>query len=71
MNLPRDAVPWAGDEPEELRDTEDKVVDLGNEEKEQRLGEVRLNANNSEGHAGQVAERVSRERACGVPTSCE
>ena len=55
------------DEAEQLRARQDEVEDLRKEEEQERLGEVRLNADDGESHAGEIAERIAWECACGVP----
>ncbi len=56
-----------GDEAEELRGGVDEVEDLGDEEQEERLGEVAEDADDGEDHAREVAVGVSDEDARGVP----
>jgi hypothetical protein len=50
-----------------LRAREDKVEYLWEEEKKKRFREVGLDPYDREGHAGNVAQRVSRKRRCWVP----
>lgn len=68
-HAPRDTVPWARHQTEQLRARQDKVEDLGEEEQEQRLGVVRLNSYDCEGHACYVAERVAGKRTGGIPAT--
>ena len=56
-------------ESKQLGTGEDKVEDLWEKKEEQRLGKVRLDAHDSECHAGNVAERVTWECARGIPVS--
>jgi hypothetical protein len=54
-------------ESKQLRTTEQKVEDLGDEEEKKRFGVVALDGDDGERHAGEVAESVSGERSSGVP----
>ena len=54
-------------EPEELWAREHEVEDLREEEEQERLAEVRLDPDDGERHARDVAQRVAWERAGGVP----
>lgn len=55
-------------ESKQLRTTEQKVEDLGDEEEEERLRVVALDCDDSEGHAGKVAEGISRECPSRIPS---
>ena len=63
----RQSVAWARDEPEELRNAVDKVEDLGNQEEDQRLGEVAEDADDNEDHASEITVGISHENSCRVP----
>ena len=60
-------MPRTRHQPKELRARQDKVEDLREEEQEERLAEVRLDPDDSECHARDVAEGVAREGAGWVP----
>ena len=68
-DAPRDAMSRARHKAEELRTRKDEVENLWEEEEEQRLAEVRLDADDGEGHACYVAERVAGKRTGGIPTT--
>jgi len=60
-------MPRTWHQPKELRTREYKVEDLGHEEEEQSLGEMCLDSNYCKRHTSDIAEGVTRERACGIP----
>lgn len=62
-----ETVARAGDQVEELRDAVEEVEGLGDEEEEERLGEVAEDAADGEDHAREVAVGVADEDAGGVP----
>jgi hypothetical protein len=61
------SVSGARQELKQLRNRVQKVQDLWYEEHQQRLAEVRMDTNNSEGHAREVAVSVSHEYLRGEP----
>ena len=65
--IPRHAMPRAWDQAEQLGARQDEIENLRQEEQEKCLGEVCLDADDRESHAGHIAKRVSWERACRVP----
>lgn len=56
----------AGDDVEELGSRVDKVEDLGQEQEDERLAEMTLDADHDEDHAGKVAVGVSDKDVGGV-----
>ena len=64
---PRDPVPRARNQAEQLGYGEDEIEYLGYEEQKQGLGEMGLNSDNCKSHSSQIAESVAWECACGVP----
>ena len=60
-------MPRTWHQPKELRAREDEVEDLREEEQEERLAEVRLDPDDGERHARDVAEGVAGEGAGWVP----
>ncbi len=67
LDSPWHAMPRAGDQPKQLRAREHEVEYLRDEEQQERLGEMGLDAHDSESHSCHVAECVPGEGACGVP----
>jgi len=65
---PWNAVPRTRHEAEELRAREKEVENLWEEEQEQSLGKVSLNADDRKGHAGEVTEGIPRESSSWVPS---
>ena len=66
-DAPGHAVARAGDQPEELGAGQDEVEDLREEEEEEGLRIMCLDAHDGERHARHVAERVAGENTRGVP----
>lgn len=60
---------WTSDETEQLGHAEYKVEDLGDEEQEQRLGEMRLDRDDRERHPGKVAKGVPYKGSSWVPVT--
>lgn len=58
---------WTRNDSGELRNGVEEVENLGEEEEEESFGEMSEDTNDGEGHAGEVAEGVSDERAGGIP----
>ena len=51
---------------EKLREGEEKVRDLGEEEEAEGFGEVPVHANNGKSHAGKITEGVTNKGTGGV-----
>lgn len=60
-------VPWAFHEPKKLRTGEYEIEHLGNEEQDESFGEVALDSDSGEGHAGEVTKGVAGEGFGRIP----
>lgn len=56
---------------EDLRDGQEKIEDLRNEEEKHSLGEMAENGDDGEGHSGEIAKRVTDEHTRGIPVESE
>jgi len=59
------------DQLEKLREGEEEVRDLGEEEEAEGFGEVTVHTNNGKGHPGKITEGVTHEGAGGVEVVVE
>lgn len=68
LGVPGNTMPGTRYQPEKLRTREQEVEYLRDEEQQERLGEVGLDADHRKRHARDVAERIAGKRARGIPT---
>ena len=64
---PRQPVPRTGDNPQKLRERDEGVEELGDEEEHEGLAEVPEDGGDGEGDAGEVGEGIPDEHAAWLP----
>jgi len=67
VGVPRQSMSGTRHEVEELRNGEDEVEDLWDEEEQHRLTEVAEDGDDSERHSGKVAVGVADKHSCWIP----
>lgn len=64
-------MPRTRDELEKLREGDEEIRDLGEEEEAEGFGEVPVHPNNGKGHAGEITEGVTDEGLGGIEVVVE
>jgi hypothetical protein len=67
----RESVSGTGHDFEELGEREEEIGDLRKKEEAEGLGEVAMDADHGEGHAGKIAKGVTHEGPCGIEVVVE